>query len=130
MSKLVSLTNGVFMKKMLLLTSLLLSQVSFAAISESKLELRHQALIEKAIDANCGSFRELTEVNTSEVVIQIDQGIRDIKYTTVLTGLQRLDQNIFDRYEIVVESEYADMYDHSAQDWGAYNVTKVSCRME
>jgi VIT1/CCC1 family predicted Fe2+/Mn2+ transporter len=118
------------MKKMLLLTSLLLSQVSFAAISESKLELRHQALIENAIDANCGSFRELTEVNTSEVVIQIDQGIRDIKYTTVLTGLQRMDQNIFDRFAIIVESEYADMYDHSTQNWGAYSVTKVSCRME
>ena len=118
------------MKKMLLLTSLLLSQVSFAAISESKLELRHQALIEKAINANCGKFRELTEVNTSEVVIQIDQGVRDIKYTTILTGLHRLDQNIFDRYEIVVESEYTDMYDHSAQDWGVYSVAKITCRME
>lgn len=118
------------MKKLLLALSLVASQASFAAISGSSLEARHQSVVEKAIVDNCGFFRDLTEVSSSSTVIHVDNGIRDVKYSTLLTGLQRLDQNIFDRYSIAVESEYADMYDHSTQNWGVFSVTNVSCRME
>lgn len=118
------------MKNFLLVLSVLGAQASFASISASSLEARHQAVIEKAIEANCGFFRDLTEVASSSTVIQVDNGIRDVKYSTLLTGLQRMDQNIFDRYAIAVESEYSDMYDHSTQNWGVYSVSNVSCVME
>jgi len=106
------------------------SQMSFGAIINSNLSKRHQALIEAAIVSQCGHFKDLTEVKTTEVAIQVDQGIQDVNYSTLLTGLQRMDQNIFDRYEILVESNYADMYDHTAKDWGSFSVSKVACEMK
>lgn len=118
------------MKKSFLMLALLISQSSFAAISQSKLEDRHQGLIEEAITNNCGNFRELTQVSSTEEVIVIDQGIRDSRFVTVLSGLQRLDQNIFDQYTITVVSEYADMYDHETKNWGAYSVSSVKCVQE
>lgn len=118
------------MKKTLLVLALTISSVSFAAIPDSKYEDRHQVTIEKAISSSCGNFRDLTQVSSSEEIIVVDQGIRDVKYKTILTGLQRLDQNIFDRYTITVESNYADMYDHEAKEWGAYSVDSVFCQME
>lgn len=118
------------MKNLVLALSLLATNVSMAAISNSALEKRHQEVIEKAIEKNCGSFRDLTELFTHSTVIHIDQGIQDVKFSSVLTGLQRMDQNIFDSYIINVESEYSDMYDHSSQEWGLYTVSKVNCTME
>ncbi len=118
------------MKKTLIAISLLFTQISFAEITNSNHELRHQDLIEKSITSNCGSMRDLTEVSVTSEDIVIDNGIRDINYVTVLSGLQRMDQNIFDRYTITVKSNYADMYDHSSQNWGAYNVSSVTCVME
>jgi hypothetical protein len=118
------------MKKMLLTFSIVFSQVSFASIADSKYEARHLNLIETSIVKNCGNFKNLTQVDSNEKVIIIDQGIRDVQFKTKLTGLQRMDQNIFDEYEIVVESEYGDMYDHNSQNWGVYNVTSVSCSIK
>lgn len=118
------------MKKMITICSLLISQLSFAAIANSKLEVRHLELIETAIAENCGAFSSLEQISLKEKVIKVDQGIHDIKYTTVLTGLSRLDQNIFDRYVITVESDFADMYDHNTKNWGVYSVNSVSCVQE
>ena len=117
------------MKKLILIAGLIASQVSFAQIKNSQNTARHQSLIAQAIEQNCGSMRNLTEITQAVEVIRVDQGITDKKFTTVLTGEQRLDQNMFDTYKIVVQSEYADMYDHNSQDWGAYFVTSVSCEM-
>ena len=118
------------MKTTILALALILSQASFAAISASKFEARHNNVIETAVTENCGYFRDLTVVETKSESIRVDNGITDVKYTTVLTGVQRMDQNIFDTFEITVESEYADMYDHTTQNWGAYSVTSVSCKMK
>lgn len=118
------------MKKTLLILALTMTSTAFAAIPNSKYEDRHQVAIEKAISKNCGNFRDLVQVGSTEEVIMIDNGIRDIKYKTILTGLQRLDQNIFDSYTISVESNYADMYDHEAREWGAYSVDSVFCQMQ
>ncbi len=118
------------MKTTILALTLILSQASFAAIAESTYEVRHNGIIENAITENCGYFRDLTVVEAKSESIRIDNGITDVKFTTVLTGLQRLDQNIFDEFEITVESEYADMYDHSTQNWGAFSVSSVSCKMK
>lgn len=117
------------MKKMLTVLSLLVTQASFAAISNSTLEARQADLIEASITEQCGYFRDLTEVSTSKTIISVDQGIKDIKFVSVFEGLQRMDQNIFDKFEIVVESEYSDMYDHASKDWGVYSVSSVKCTM-
>lgn len=118
------------MKKMLVAFSVVFSQVSFASITDSNYEARHLNIIETSIVKNCGNFKSLTQVDSKEKVIVIDQGIRDVQYKTTLIGLKKVDQTIFDEYEIVVESDYADMYDHSSQNWGAYGVTSVSCSMK
>ena len=118
------------MKKMLFALSLITSQASFATILKSSLELRHQEVIEAAIEKECGYFADLTELKTDSEKVPVDNGIIDYKYSTLLTGLQRLDQNIFDRYSIVVDSDYSDMYDHSSKNWGVFSVSKVKCTME
>ena len=118
------------MKTLLALSILILSQTSQAALINSVFEVRHSNSIESAIESSCGSFRDLTIVDSKQETINIDNGIKDIKYTTILTGLQRLDQNIFDSYKITVESTYSDMYDHQSQNWGFYSVDSVSCTME
>lgn len=118
------------MKKTLLILALTITNTSFAAIDNSKYEDRHQTTIEEAISKNCGNFRDLVQLESTEEVIVVDQGIRDVKFKTVLSGLQRLDQNIFDRYTITVESNYADMYDHQSKEWGSYSVDSVFCQMQ
>lgn len=118
------------MKTAVLFFALALSQVSFAALSNSTYELRHQDLIENAIEKNCGHMRDLAVVESKEEIIRVDQGITDVKYVTVLTGQQRMDQNIFDTYTITVSSDFADMYDHSSKEWGAYFVSSVKCIMQ
>lgn len=121
---------GVIMKNLVLALSLAATNVSMAAISNSALEKRHLEVIEKAIEKNCGYFRDLTELQTTATVIHVDQGIQDVKFSSILTGLQRMDQNIFDSYIINVESEYSDTYDHASKDWGIYSISNVTCTME
>lgn len=118
------------MKSLFLILALTSTKLSFASIADSKYEERHQLTIEKAITSGCGHFRDLVQVASSEEVIEVDQGIHDVKFKTILSGLQRLDQNIFDRYTITVESQYADMYDHESKNWGVYSVDSVFCQMQ
>lgn len=118
------------MKKTILALTLIFSQASFATVLGSSYEARHLKAIEEAITRNCGNFGELKQLRSFEEVINVDNGIRDIRFTTVLTGLKRMDQNIFDEYVIVVGSDYSDMYDHQSKDWGVYSVSDVTCEME
>jgi hypothetical protein len=115
------------MKSVLLTIALLTSQVTFSSIKNSNNETRHQVLIEAAIQEKCGSFYDLTQDSQTETSIRIDNGIVDVKFTTVIYGKSRLDQNMFDEYKITVESEKFDMYDHSSANWGAYSISSVSC---
>ncbi len=115
------------MKTVLLTIALLTSQVTFATIKNSNNEARHQALIEAAIQDKCGSFYDLTQYSQTETSVRIDNGIVDIKFTTVMYGKSALDQYAFDEYKLTVESEKSDMYDHSSGNWGAYSITSVSC---
>jgi hypothetical protein len=118
------------MKTTIIALSLLVSQVSFAAIINSTYAVRHQQVIKQAIERNCGFLGDLTQVSSKEKVIQIDQGIRDVHYTTVLSGFQLIDQGVFDDYRITIKSEYADHYDHDARDWGHFSVTSVKCELD
>ncbi|GAB4016580.1 MAG: hypothetical protein Fur0010_16470 [Bdellovibrio sp.] len=117
------------MKIKLLMLALLVSENVFAGILNSDYEVRHLKLIEKAIEVKCGSFWRLSQIESSEEVIQVDQGIRDIIFKTKINAIDRIDQGVFDEYEVNVESEFADMYDHANQEWGVYSVRLVNCKM-
>jgi len=118
------------MKKTLLILTLTITNVSFATITNSKYEDRHQVSIEKAISNSCGQFRDLLQLESNAKIVVVDQGINDVKFQTVLTGLKRLGQNIFDLYTITVESNYSDSYDHDSKEWGTYSVDSVFCQMQ
>lgn len=117
------------MKKLLVVVPFI-TLSTFASLTSTGYEARHVELLKSALNNSCGSFRNLELVSKDEEIIRVDQGIRDVKYTTVLTGERRMDQNIFDTYEIVIKSEYSDMYDHANKDWGVYSVTSVNCEMK
>ena len=98
-----------------------------AKIENSSLELRHQELIEKAVEAKCQIYpASFVEVSTLVAPIRIDQGVTDYKYETVLQFKVRVDQMIFDTYEVTVSSAYTAAYDHASQAWGLYEIEAVS----
>lgn len=114
------------MKKAFTLFALFISVNTQAEILNTTLEQRHASLIEEAIAKNCGVYN-LVEVKTDVEEIRVDNGITDKKFESLFVGLKRLDQNIFDQYQVTVKSEYADAYDHEARDWGIFSVTNVAC---
>lgn len=109
------------MKFSLMLFSFLFLQTAMAAIPGSNYELRHQDIIVNALEKDCGRFEDLQQISSQEVEIRIDQGIKDVKFTTVLHG---------DSYTITVESYLSDSYDHAAREWGIYSVDRVKCELE
>ena len=117
------------MKLAFLVTAILTSQTSFAQIKNSNYEMRHQSLIEDSIVEKCGSVRNLTQHSQTESLVRIDNGIVDVKYTTVIHGNLTVDQYVSDEYTIIIESVKSDMYDHAAAQWGAYSVNTVTCNM-
>lgn len=98
-------------------------------IKGSTLEERHQKAIAAAIKNTCSITRNLTQISQIEETVAVDQGIRDIYYTTIIDGEFRLDQDMFDHYTITVHSLLADIYDHQNQTWGVFVVEKVSCEL-
>lgn len=114
------------MKAFILTGVLFLANAGYAAIADSNYDLRHQAAIESAI-TTCGYNGAVTQLSSEEEVVNVDQGIQDVFYTTVLSVKVPVDQYMFDEYRVVVRSEFADMYDHSAADWGVYSVTSINC---
>lgn len=114
------------MKSILILFVLLLSNTCFAAIVDSTYDLRHQSLIEQAVQT-CGYNGIVTQLSSEEVVVDVDQGVQDVYYTTMLSVKVGIDQYLYDEYRVRVTSEYADMYDHSAADWGFYSITSTNC---
>ena len=115
------------MKTTIALVTLLLTQTSFATIINSKYEPRHLSEISRAIIEECGHFYKIEQLESKEEVIQVDQGIRDVIYTTKFEATDRIDQGVFDLYSITVVSEFADMYDHANRNWGVYSVKSVQC---
>ncbi|MDD0852850.1 hypothetical protein HBN50_07075 [Halobacteriovorax sp. GB3] len=116
------------MKKMMTL-ALLISTSAFATVKNSSYAALHNKALVEAITNECNEMKDLTIVTTKEEIDQVDQGITDYYYTTVLTGKQRYDQNIFDKYTITVESSYLDGYDRSTGESGTYFVNSVKCSM-
>lgn len=113
------------MKLVLLL--LVVISGSLAQAQNTVLNSAQTQKIEAAILTSCGYMRDLTQVSQTEEVVVVDQGVRDVYFTNVFTGERRLDQNIFDRYDITVKSILADGYDHQENAWGIFAIESVSC---
>lgn len=113
-----------------MIATLITTTTTQAKIAASNLDERHQQVIEQAIEKNCFIFRHLEQVSVTEEVIQVDQGIQDRKYTSKFKASVRLDQQIFDIYDVSVVSMYWDGYDHNTKNWGSYSVESVSCVQE
>ncbi|EPZ49455.1 hypothetical protein M902_0905 [Bacteriovorax sp. BAL6_X] len=100
-----------------------------ASIINSTFEARHNDKIIDAIINNCNVMKDLTLVSTKKVKVVIDQGIVDYKFISTFTGKQRYDQNMFDHYEITIESWLYDGYDQETKKANWYNVESVKCEM-
>lgn len=111
------------------ITLALIGLTTQAAIINSNFEARHNNKIVDAIGDSCNVMSELTLVSTKKETVRIDQGITDYKFTSVFTGKQRYDQNMFDHYEITVESWLNDGYDHQTGEANWYYVESVKCKM-
>lgn len=117
------------MKHLILAAALFVTTVASAnSIRQSTKEVDHQAKIADAVWTQCGWHKDLTEV--SEVVreVKVDQGIKDLYYTTKMHMTVRIDQGYFEQFEATVESILSDSYDHQARRWGVYQVLTVSCK--
>jgi hypothetical protein len=115
------------MKWMMILTSLLFSQMSLAQIAQSTLSPGHQKAIVEAVETRCavaGSLTELSAIETER--IHVDNGITDVRYLVQLSMMVRLDQNFFEERHISVRTLMSDMYDHQTQEWGSYSVESVT----
>lgn len=112
-----------------LIIIIFISFSSFATISGSTYEARHQALIKKVVDKECGKMNELIELSSREVKNVIDQGQVDYVFYTTLKAIQKIDQGIEDEYQVEVVSERGDFYDHQAQAHGYYEVRTVKCAL-
>lgn len=112
-----------------LVLALVMVNCAFGQIINSDYDLRLDTAITKAVTKNCNEMLELTVIDSKVEEDRIDQGIIDYKYTTILSGKQIYDQNIYDEYKIVVESEYYDGYDHATGDYGSYVVKSVECNI-
>jgi hypothetical protein len=117
------------MKLVLVLLALVANVSSAVEISGSDYAGRHVRAIDRAIINNCGYFWDYVLVSSEAEVTQVDQGIRDVKYFSVISAVRRIDQGIWDNYKITVVSGYADMYDHAEKDWGVYTVKSVRCEL-
>ncbi len=116
--------------KLCLMLLALVSNLAFAVeIEGSEYSQRHNSIIERAITNNCGPFWDLVLVSSEEEVTQVDQGIRDVKYWTVISATRRIDQGVRDMYKVTVVSEYFDTYDHAEKDWGIFSVKSVRCEL-
>lgn len=119
------------MGRLFLLICMFLGQNSIAAIYHSNYEPRHLAVIEEAVGRLCGvSTDALIQKSDSAELVKIDEGRTDVKYTTVLETRVRIDQNFFEIKKMVVQSYYADTYDHQAKAWGVYSVENINCNAE
>lgn len=119
------------MKLIMMVLTLILVQTAFAQIENSNYEKRHQVLIENSVRNKCSvRMGNLTQLSSVEETVQVDQGVRDTYFSTVLQGFYRIDQGQYDEYEITVRSVRFEAYDHDAQSWGQYSVDSVQCVMK
>ena len=99
-----------------------------ASILGSELEHDHQLLIQEGIEKSCQVKPfSLEQISSQETIVRIDQGIRDVYFTTQLEMKVKIDQGVFDTFKVVVKSALFDHYDHANKRWGAYAIESVEC---
>lgn len=106
--------------------AILTTHFASATIEGSTYEERHQSLIEKSIYEKCGVVGQLFQVASAQENIVVDNGITDIAYTTSVKVRSRIDQNIFEEFNFVVQSLFSDAYDLESKNWGIYSVESIS----
>lgn len=115
------------MKMVLLCTALCMNISAQAAVLNSGLDSRHQDSIVKAVSEQCFLSGDLKMLGKKELIVAIDQGVRDVYYEMKFETSDTYDQVISDNYVVTVNSVKWDQYDHENKDWGSYSVTSVQC---
>ncbi|EQC48635.1 hypothetical protein M899_0954 [Bacteriovorax sp. BSW11_IV] len=115
------------MKKLLVVAALLTSTFASAELINSEYNARQNTTLENGIEKECGQFKSLEVLSSKKERVVVDQGIVDYKFTTVLYGKQKYEQNIYDKYTVTVVSWYYDGYDHASGENGWYHVESVVC---
>ncbi len=115
------------MKALFTLALISMSITASAEVRGSKFEAYQQSIISEAVAKQCGISSDLVQLSHTEVIDQVDQGIRDVYMTTVFEAKVGVDQMYFDSYLVNVSSALVDAYDHSNQVWGIFAVEKVTC---
>lgn len=105
--------------------AILTTNLASATIEGSTYEERHQAAIEKSIYEKCGLSGQLLQVASQQTEVRIDNGNTDINFTTAIIVRSRIDQNIFEDFNVIVQSLFSDAYDHESKNWGVYSVDTV-----
>lgn len=117
------------MKTIVLAAALLLATSAQAEVLNSQYEARHQAMLKKASLEACQVNRgKLTQISSSVIADQVDQGITDYYFTTELELTVKIDQGVFDTYKVTAQTLLASAYDHDAKDWGIYSVQSITCQ--
>ncbi len=115
------------MKSMIVGLLFLGTLTTHANLLDSQLTAKESKLVLTAIENSCGYFRNLTVTQVEKTEVRIDQG----QYSTIthvgLSGEKRLDQNMFDQYQISVELELSKSFDHSTGEFGVLSVNSVKC---
>lgn len=109
------------------LATLFISTLASAAIQNSDLELRHQALIESQIAEQCGFVGQVKQ-HSHDVVETMDDQKPFYSFTTRLVVSVRQDNMVFDEIPVTVKSSMSSGYDHNAKEWGLYSVDQVICQ--
>lgn len=74
---------------------------------------------------NCSVRGQLLQVASQQTEVRIDNGITDINFTTAIVVRSRIDQNIFEDFNVIVQSLFSDAYDRESKNWGIYSVETV-----
>lgn len=85
--------------------------------------------IYEAIRKACGTPRDLTLLETTEYIENIDAGVTNIYYTSQFSMNVRIDNGVFDQYIATVKSAVYSAYDHETFTWGLFDVLEVKCVM-
>jgi hypothetical protein len=115
------LNIGVFMKLLLIVLMSLFAISLQAKIIDSDYEAGHQGVIEKALYTSCGYHpSSVTQISSTTYVDEIDQGVRDTYYTTILEVKIKIDQNFYDVHNVEVKS---------MSIYSFYEVRSVQCQL-
>lgn len=117
------------MKSLIALVLLLSSASASAMFAGGHFRDSDKVEIYEAIRKACGAPRDLTLLETTEYIENIDAGVANIYYTSQFSMNVRIDNGVFDQYIATVKSAVYSAYDHETSDRGLFDVLEVKCVM-